>query len=141
MGKLSPRITRLNTINTLVVHVRERGTPNSTEESKPIQELKSLDSYGCRATSLTICSSLWSSMYGRFLQNSSMIVVAFIWMICEIRGYQASLKSWSSLTDDMFHDETWNQPFWNISVRAKRKSLWSDLVEAPIVTNFDVQSR
>ena len=27
MGKLSPRIPRLNTINPMVVHVRERGTP------------------------------------------------------------------------------------------------------------------
>ena len=29
----------------------------------------------------------------------------FLWMVCEIRGYQASLASWSSLTDDMFKDE------------------------------------
>ena len=36
---------------------------------------------------------------------SLMMVVAFIWMTYEIRGYQASLKSWSSLTDDMFQDE------------------------------------
>ena len=27
------------------------------------------------------------------------------WMIFEIRGYQASLASWSSLTNDMFEDE------------------------------------
>ena len=29
----------------------------------------------------------------------------FLWLVCEIRGYQASLASWSSLTDDMFKDE------------------------------------
>ena len=45
----------------------------------------------------------------QILALSSMIVVAFIWMIFEIRGYQASLKSWSSLTDDMFHDEMDNR--------------------------------
>ena len=43
-------------------------------------------------------------MCGRSLL-SLMMVVAFIWMTFEIRGYQASLKSWSSLTDDMFQDE------------------------------------
>ena len=41
----------------------------------------------------------------QILALSVMIVVAFIWMIYEIRGYQASLKSWSSLTDEMFQDE------------------------------------
>ena len=41
----------------------------------------------------------------QILELSLMMVVAFIWMTFEIRGYQASLKSWSSLTDSMFEDE------------------------------------
>ena len=41
----------------------------------------------------------------QILALSSMIVVAFIWMAYEIRGYQASLKSWSALADDRFQDE------------------------------------
>ena len=45
----------------------------------------------------------------QILALSLMMVVAFIWMIYEIRGYQASLKSWSSLTDDMFNDEMDNR--------------------------------
>ncbi len=40
----------------------------------------------------------------QILAVSSMIVVAFIWMAYEIRGYQASLKSRPALTDDMFED-------------------------------------
>ena len=34
-----------------------------------------------------------------------MLAGVFLWMIFEIRGYQASLASWSSLTSDMFEDE------------------------------------
>ena len=34
-----------------------------------------------------------------------MLAGVFLWMVCEVRGYQASLASWSSLTDDMFEDE------------------------------------
>ena len=45
----------------------------------------------------------------QILALSSMIVVAFIWMTSEIRGCQASLKSWSSLADDMFQDEMDNR--------------------------------
>ncbi len=35
-----------------------------------------------------------------------MLAGVFLWMVFEIRGYQASLASWSSLTSDMFEDET-----------------------------------
>ncbi len=34
----------------------------------------------------------------------SSMMIAFIWMTFEIRGYQPSLQSWSSLTDAMFED-------------------------------------
>ena len=34
-----------------------------------------------------------------------MVVFAALWMIHEVRGYKASLASWSSLTDSMLQDD------------------------------------
>ena len=35
----------------------------------------------------------------------AVVVGSFTWMVCELNGYKASLKSWSELTDDLADDE------------------------------------
>ncbi len=63
-----------------------------------------------------------------------MIVVAFIWMTFEIRGYQASLKSWPSLAVSISSD--WKRSFSKLHVLEERTTKTTQMDASIILEAF-----